>query len=140
MHQRAQRLGDLGWPVRVGVDLARAIKITAEVLAAQLMGQLTDVGGVVEVVAVVPDDRLGEVGEDEGFEGVQVAVAEQIVRVEPGGAAVRRSALRRSARWRAARCAARAARCRWDSSGIRSPASPASAGDSTRTAAGPWAG
>jgi hypothetical protein len=48
------------------------------------MGQLTDFGGVVEVVSVVHEDRLGEVGEDEGFEGVQVAVAEQIERVELG--------------------------------------------------------
>ena len=82
--QRAQRLGDLGRPERVGVDLARAVEITAEVLATQLMGQRADLGGVVELVAVVHQDRPGEVGQDEGFEGVQVAVAEQIVRVELG--------------------------------------------------------
>jgi acyl-CoA synthetase (AMP-forming)/AMP-acid ligase II len=51
MHQRAQRLGDLRRPDRVGVDLPRAVKITAEVLAAQLMEV---VPGLVELEVAVP--------------------------------------------------------------------------------------
>jgi len=36
--QAAQRLGDLGRPVRVGVDLGGTIKITQEMLTTQLTG------------------------------------------------------------------------------------------------------
>jgi hypothetical protein len=68
----------------VGVDLARAIKITAQMLTTQLVSQFTDLGGVVEVVTVVHHHRSGQVLEHGRFERREVAVAEQIVGVELG--------------------------------------------------------
>jgi hypothetical protein len=48
-------------------------------LAAQLMHQFTDLGRVVEVVAIVHHHRAGPLRQDERFECVQVTVAEKVV-------------------------------------------------------------
>lgn len=42
--QAAQRVGDLGGPVRLGIGLGSGFELTKQVGTAQLMGQLTDLG------------------------------------------------------------------------------------------------
>ena len=51
--QPAQGVGDLGGPDRVGIDLGRIVKITKQVLGAELVDQPGERGGVVVLVAVV---------------------------------------------------------------------------------------
>ena len=46
--QLAQRVGDLGGPVRVGVDLTRAVEVAQQVLGAELMDELAEFEGVIE--------------------------------------------------------------------------------------------
>ena len=82
--QLAQRVGDLGGPHRVGVDLRGVGKIAQQVSTAKLVDQRAELGGVVVLVAVVHDHRAGQVGDHERGEGVQGPVAEQVVGVELG--------------------------------------------------------
>ena len=48
MDQLAQRVGDLGRPQCVGMDLACAVEIPKEVLGAELVDELAEFEGVVD--------------------------------------------------------------------------------------------
>ena len=54
-------------------------------LAAQLVDQRPEHRGVIVLGSVMHDHRIGQVGEDERRESLQVTVAQQVVGVELGG-------------------------------------------------------
>src|SRR5664279_3040184 len=69
--QGAERVGDLGRPRCVGVDLGGAVEVSEQMRAAQLVDQGAQFGGIVVLVPVVDDHRIGEVLDHGGLEGVQ---------------------------------------------------------------------
>ena len=66
-----------------GVCVRRVLAVADQMLDAELMDQVTEDLRVVVLVAVVHDDA-GQLGQDERFEGVRAAVAEQVPGVDAG--------------------------------------------------------